>query len=445
MIINDSIIAEGITANVLARLLERHGEGIDRLKKLKEYYLGHHAILSREKATDGAANNRIVCNHAKYIVDMTLAYLIGTPVTYAAAQGHDIEPLKNAYFEQDIASVDADIVKNMSIYGRAYELVYAAEDSKPRSVYLSPENTFVCYGQTAVKRPLLGVYYYNEYDFSGRVTGVVCDVYDDSHIYHYRAKDASFNSLVLEGTEQHYFGAVPIIEYDNDPDRQGDFEQCITLMDAYNTLQSDRVNDKEQFVEAFLFLKDIEVDSEGAKKLKKEKILLGYSEADAEYLSKVMSESDVDVLRQTIKEDIHRFSMIPDISDEAFAGNLSGVAIKYKLLGFEQTVKNKERYISKSLKRRFELYNSYLVLLGKMKPVPLHRVDVIFTHNLPANELETAQMINYLEGICSNETLLDQLSFVTDAKEENEHAKQDRETEHIDKVKGTADIYEYNN
>ncbi|MBQ2664084.1 MAG: phage portal protein, partial [Clostridia bacterium] len=215
-----------------------------------------------------------------------------------------------------------------------------------------------------------------------------------------------------------YFGALPILEYRNNEERQGDFEQLIPLIDAYNILESDRVNDKEQFVDAFLFLTGIDLDSTQAKKLREEKILMGYEGASAEYLSKVMNENDVEVLKNALKTDIHRFSMIPDLSDRTFGSNLSGVAIKYKLMGFEQHVRNKERYFAKSLKKRFELYVNFLSLKGAMEYVPIHRVDVIFTRNMPVNELEISQMIKNLEGIATNETLLSQLSFVGDAREE---------------------------
>ena len=55
-----------------------------------------------------------------------------------------------------------------------------------------------------------------------------------------------------------------------------------------------------------------------------------------------------------------------------------------------------------------------------------HRVDIGFTYNLPANELEIAQMINYLKGLASDETLLERLPFITDAKEEVEIARREQ-------------------
>ena len=152
-----------------------------------------------------------------------------------------------------------------------------------------------------------------------------------------------------------------------------------------------------------------------------------------------MTESDIQVLSDNIKADIHKFSCVPDLSDESFGNNLSGVAIKYKLMGFEQQVRNKERYIARPLKERFKLYTNYLSLKGAMEWIPVHRVDIVFTRNLPVNNLEVAQMINNLNGMVTQETLLGQLDFVGDPKEEAELAKK----EQADKQRQAMDAMDY--
>lgn len=440
MVIDESIISGGITPEILAKLIEKHEGKRDRYNKLHDYYIGRHAIQIRNKSAKGAANNKIIANHAKYITDMIQSYLTGNAVTYSASEEYDIEPLKNAYLEQDAASLDSSLVKDMSIYGRAYELVYNNEQSQPRSVKLSPQNAFVCYAQSAEQKPLFGLYYYRKYDLDGYCTGTVCHVYTDTQVYTYKGGNDSWAHMSLDTTQQHYFGSVPIIEYRNNEECQGDFEQLISEIDAYNILMSDRVNDKEQFVDAFLFLINCDVDSEQAMKLREERILEGYDGAKAEYLSKVLNEADTKVLRDDLKDDIHRLSHVPDLSDESFGNNLSGVAIKYKLLGFEQHVKNKERNFTKSLRERFKLYNNFLALKNSMQTVPTHRVDIVFTYNLPANELEVAQMISYLQGLASNETLLDQLSFVGDAKEEAELAKKEQADKYRAQTRAVEDM-----
>nr|DAZ26019.1 MAG TPA: PORTAL PROTEIN [Caudoviricetes sp.] len=443
MIVDETSINKGIDVSILAKLIERHTSHLDRYIRLKKYYLGEHAIKQRQRTSDGVANNKVVCNHAKYITDMMQSYLVGNPVTYAPSEGYDIEELKNAYLEQDIASLDSELVKDMSIYGRAYELIYADEESRPKSVSINPEQAFVVYSNDCTHVPMFGVYYYKTYSISGYCTGAVCNVYDKDNSYTYESNTDNWNSMVLTAQMPHFFGNVPLIEYRNNREKQGDFEQVISLIDAYNILMSDRVNDKEQFVDAFLLLAGIEVDGDQARKLKAEKILLAPDGGKAEYLSKVLSESDIKVLRDNIKEDIHRFSMVPDLSDDSFGGNLSGVAIKYKLLGFEQVVKNKERYLAKSLKKRFEAYNKFLGIKGQMSEVPIHRVDIAFTRNLPVNNLEVAQMINHLCGTVTQETLLDQLDFVADPKEEANLARKEQQEKQKEHAKFTEDLLGY--
>ena len=426
MIIDSGQIENGISVGLLAKLIQKHEKEYERFNKLNDYYIGKHEILRRQKKSKGVANNKIVCNHAKYITDITTAYIVGNPISYAASEGFDIEEIKNAYIEQDIESLDSRIVKETSIYGRTYELIYATEESTPQSALINPRNAFVAYSNECTNKAILGVYYYKIYDIDGHITGIVCNVYTIDKIYKYKSDYDNWNSLTLIDEEEHYFGIVPLIEYKNDDERIGDYEQCISQIDAYNILQSDRVNDKEQFVDSFLFLRNIEIDSEQAKELKQERILMGEEDATAQYLSKVMSEQDIKVLRDDIKEDIHCFSMVPNLSDENFANNISGVAIKYKLISFEQHIKIKERFIVKSLKQRFKAYNNYLIAKGKMKLVPVHKIDIIFTHNLPVNNAEIAQMIRDLSDNVTQETLINQLDFVTDAEEEAKLAREQR-------------------
>lgn len=435
MIIDERVISRGITTEILAKLIRKHETTVLRFAKDYRYYAGEHDILNCIKDIKTAANNSVVCNHAKYIVDISKAYLVGVAVKYESSEGFEIEPVKNAYFEQGIEHIDSEIVKMMGIYGRGYELIYADAQSKPKSAYINPANAFVVYNDDCTRTPLFGVYYYRTFSIDGAVSGCVCNLYTENHITTYENDTDAWEGMHITFEDEHFFGGIPLIEYRNNEERQGDYEQLIPLIDAYNKLQSERVNDKEDFVNSFLFIKNLVLNTDDAKKLKQERILMGDGESDAKYLNKVMIEKDIKMLRDDLKEDIHRFSMVPDLSDEKFAGTQSGVAIRYKLLGFEQMIKNKEMWLAHGLKKRFQLYNKYLDTLGEMKIVPIHRIDVIFTHNLPVNNLENAQMISYLGNEVSAETKLAQLDFVSDPKEEAALAKAERLSGYEEKIK----------
>ena len=66
------------------------------------------------------------------------------------------------------------------------------------------------------------------------------------------------------GRERHFFGGVPMTEYWNNQRERGDFEGVKALIDAYDALQSDRVNDKQQFTDALMVIYGATVEEDEA-------------------------------------------------------------------------------------------------------------------------------------------------------------------------------------
>jgi len=418
----------------------------DRYKRLGYYYMGKHDIFDRQKENDGAKNNKVMINHAKYITDTNVGYLLGNPVDYQVGTDketgeplYDIDPILDAYKKQTINDLDTEIAKDVSIYGLQYEYVYANEEAEPKSCEIDNSNAVIVYDDTVEHNKLFGLIY-REVKEGEKFKYYDIIFVDKEKEIHYKSTD---KTLTKEGEEKpHAFGDVPLICYKNNPEFLGDFEPVISLIDAYNLLQSDRVNDKEQLVDAILCLYGMDFDSDQAEMLKTYRMLANIpADAKAEYLIKTLQEGDVDILRQTLEKDIHKISMTPNMSDENFVGNSSGVAIRYKLLAFEQNIKNKERYMEKGLMERFKLYNNFLTKMSKMQEVPIEEVDAVFKRNLPSNDFEISQMINNLSDYLSAETLISQLSFVKDASEEVELKK----TEDENKPKDPYDLAFTNN
>lgn len=409
-----------ITNKVLNDVIAYNEKYKSRYEMLENYYLGKQAICDREKE-DRLKNNKVMVNHAKYITDTNIAYLLGNPVDYQVNKSrngkplYDIQPILNAYKSQTINDLDSEIAKDISIFGKQYEYVYANENAEPRSCEVDNKNTIIVYDDTVEHNKLFGINYRAIYD--GDTFKYYEIIYADKNVK--RTYKSYSKSLRQEGKEEpHAFGDVPFIEYKNNPEFLGDFEPVISLIDAYNLLQSDRVNDKEQLVDAILCMYGMDFDDHQAEMLKESRMLADIpSDGRVEYLVKTLQENDVDILRQNIENDIHKISMVPNMSDENFANNSSGVAIRYKLLSFEQNIKNKERYMERGLMERFKLYNNFLVTKSKMQEVPIEEVDAVFKRNLPSNDLEISQMINNLSDLVDAETLISQLSFIKDASE----------------------------
>lgn len=407
-----------ITAELIKKVIDFNEKRRARFDQLDQYYLGQQLILSREKP-DTLFNNKVMVNHAKYIVDTTTGYLLGNPVDYQVNDNINIEPLLDAYKAQTMENTDFELAKGCGIFGMNYEYVYANEESEPCSVTLDVRNTIIVYDDSMVHNKLFGVTYRPVFKDAKdqRPDAYEIVVATDKELIHYRM---DFNGTSLDETdrEPHFFGKVPIVEYKNNSEMLGDFEPVLSLIDAYNLIQSDRVNDREQLVDAILCFYGMDFDDEQMSELKLKRALSGIpTDGKVEFLTKAINEGDVDVLRKTIEADIHKISMVPNMSDANFVGNASGVAIRYKLLAFEQTVKNKERFFEKALMERFELYSHYLSVKSKMAEVKKEDVDAVFKRNLPSNDFETSQMIANLRGIVDDELLVAQLSFVDDASD----------------------------
>ena len=210
----------------------------------------------------------------------------------------------------------------------------------------------------------------------------------------------------------------------------------MNLIDAYNILQSDRINDRKTLVEAILVGYGVDLDEEQVKDLKENRMITGVpTDGKIEYLIKTLNEADTEVLRKSIENDIHKISYTPNMSDNEFAGNLSGVAIGYKLFNFEQHIKDKESYFERGLMQRLKLYYNYLKTLSKIRANDsldiVTETDAVFNRALPKNDLETSQMISNLKsaGVVSDQTLVGQLSFVKNPAEEVETAKLEKAEE----------------
>lgn len=423
-----AILKSGLSGRLLQGCLNEHLRGTERLNRLRDAYLLRAPITRRERA-EGLPNHRVAHAYARYIVTIASSYLVGAAVSYQG-EGQGAEALRRAYEKANAAGVDMELARQAALYGKGVEAVYADERACPRSAALDPRCAFVVYADDVSAEPLFGVHFHPVTDENGASRGYEAVVCTASERLTYRAAD--FANL-LRGQpvarEPHYFGRVPLVEYWNNEEETGDVESVLSLIDAYDVLESCRVDDQEQLVDALLIVYGarLETDERGrtpAQQLRQDKLLyLPDRDAGAQYLVKSAG-AGAEELRAALERDIHKFSMIPDLSDAQFAGNVSGVAMKYKLLGLEQLTRVKERWFREGLRERMRLYGHFLSVKGG-RPLDESGLRITFTRSLPENALETAQMIRTLEGMVPNNVLLSQLPFLDGAQPQKPQEQQE--------------------
>lgn len=424
---------EKLTTERICEYIKLHRTALnERYEKLESYYKGEHDILNRRpKRRDDPCNN-VVCNYAKYITDIGSGFLIGEPVSYQSEE-NDLSDLLEWFKSAEVDVQDNDNAEDQSIYGVAYELVYMSSDNSPtpRTASIHPSQAFVIYNNTVELNPVAGVYYHETRDTATQqINGYDAEISTDKQYirFHLTADYALDGEVATEGNP---FGMVTLIEIYNNRFLQGDFEQLISLIDGYNKQQSNRIDDKENFVNSLMVLKgqtlgyNQEEKAETYQDIKDNGVIELTEGSDLSFLTRQSDQQGDQLLTESIAKDIHKFSYIPDLTDEHFAANVSGVAMQFKLWGLLQLMKKKERYIKEGLRYRIKLFSAILAIKGK-KPVDVENVTITITRNLPKNLVELAQVIGNLSGICSNETLVAQLPFVEDPEKEVEKAAEEK-------------------
>lgn len=388
----------------------------DRYKQLRDYYIGDQPILYRDMESDVAKNNKLVNNFCSYIAEIGADFLMGNPVDYQAPEGMNIDDIITRYTTQGMSDIDSDIALDAEIYGIAYDLTFSNEDSQAETVQIDTRNTIMVYDDSVKHNELFALTCADEQNPNDKqkIIGHVT-IYTASEIIDGRLNSDDWKE---ESRRPHMFGEVPVSVYRNNKNSIGSFEPVLSLVDAYNILQSDRVNESEQLADAILMLKNFTLDEKNLETLKENRLLSAVpADGDAKYVTKPLNETDSDILKNSIADDIHKFSKTPNLSDQNFVGNSSGVALSYKLLAFEETTKTRERHMEKGLKKRLRLYWHFQNTLKNLPVTPeISEVDVIFNRALPKNDYETSQMINNLNGIVKPEILVKQLSFVDNAE-----------------------------
>lgn len=398
-----------------------------RIDKLQKYYQNENLAIKAVEKDSSVPNNKIMHPFAKYITDTQTSYFMGKPVAYSAEADADqrmFDKIIKIFEYNDEQSENYLIAKDMSICGRGYELLYYDEDGMQRFCRVDPID-MVLVRETSIENNIVAAirtYKYVLYD--GDVVQYV-EVYDKDTVRYYEKPDGGEMRLVDQVT--HYWQDVPVVVYENNEESMGDFEAVLSLIDAYDKTQSNTANDMEQFTDAYLVLVGmLGTQPEDIERMKRDKIILLDQDSLASWLIKNVNDAWVENYKNRLQNDIHKFSNTPDMSDENFGNNSSGVSLRYKLLGMENVRATKERYFKKGLQKRIELLmNSINLKSSNFADVP--DIKMTFNNVLPQNLLESAQIVQILSQYVSEETLLSILPIVEDPSAEIEKKQKEDE------------------
>lgn len=308
---NEKRISSDNVIKVLNAALSYHNHNRGRINYLERYYRGDQPILRRVKAVRPEINNKIVENFTFDAVGFHTSQDFGEPIKYvsADADGEDlsdeINKLNRFMKLENKGYWDIELGYWQNICGTAYRFILPdpsanmEDDECPFSLdVLDPRDAFVVYSSRIGKKPIMGVRRYKDEDN--------IEAYD----CYTRTQQYTIKSGKITETIINPIGRIPIIEYPKNSRRIGMIELTITITNAINMMQSNRLDGIEQFVQAFMKFVNCEIDRDkflemcqlGAIKIKGEPGL----PADVEMVSSQLDQGQT----QISKEDLYKSFLI---------------------------------------------------------------------------------------------------------------------------------------
>lgn len=327
-VLDDSNIVEAISD--CSAVHEQNESAIDRLYA---YYCGEQDIEQRTKEVRPEIMNIITENRAYEIVTFKKGYQMGdagAPTQYTAVNPDASERVVRLNELMEYASkdtYDSDIFEWDLIAGTAYGIALGVDDADDgdnpfKIAALDPRRTFVIYGTDLFRTPLAGVY--RTVDVEGNT------------IYTAYTKDSIYkivDDTIIE-REVNPLGVIPIVEYPANNARLGAFETVMSLLDAINDLDSNRMDSVEQFVQSLLVLYNAELeDGVTANQIREAGMILlrsvNENKADVKVISEVLNQSETQTLKNDLYDAVLTICSMPNRNGGTSTSD-TGLAVVYR-------------------------------------------------------------------------------------------------------------------
>lgn len=459
------------SATLLDKLVEYHlKKEVPKYRKFQKLYEGKHKIATRTQKDENKPNNKISNDYFGQVIDNTLGYFLGNPVilnytepkkeqikTTEADVGIDLSGMEDTAVQDNLDKIlidnDKDDLfmewgKEAMIKGLSHILIYQNEESKTKLMKLSPDDVILVYKNSSTKEVEYAIRLYVIDTEDNNTTTRYAEVYSAEKIEIFiqtetatgkAGRGRNITGFTFIDEKPHIFGKLPIVTFYNNEEAMSDLEKIESLVNDYDKVLSDVSNEFEAYRNAYLLIKNMTMGNDSIQKLKDEGIVEVTDNGDMKFVTKAVQTEAIENHLDRLEKNIYKFSQVPDLSDENFAGNLSGVAIRFKLFGLETKCIIKERKMEKAIRNLFRVLSAPIgVITSKLADVIDLKVE--FTRNVPNNITEIVDTVTKLDGKVDKETLLALLPFIDNPKEVLEKLQND-----VEKEKKNTDPYSQQN
>jgi len=433
----DRAKVDNLTSQDIDVLINAHNSLLGFYEAMERFYSGEFDIFRKKPKPVGKPDHRIGVNLSRYIVDTSSSYFNGKPARFSSnsKDGNDGVKLINQFRHDNLEDdLDAEISKYTAIYGNCYKYIYMSDDDEPvpQVAVVKPTDCFIVYSDDVKREPLLAVIY-NHIDDNSITADIFTAGSNTKKIYKSSKNNGKTTTSTLTDPENpekidNAFKPLPLIEFMENSERQGRIEVVATLINAYNEVLSDKVNDVSYFADAYLKLIGIDLkDSEVKSNMRDKRVLwsaVGSStdnQIDIGFLTKPEADATQENTLGRIEKLIYKTAMVFNSDDSSFSGNVTGEALKLKLRDMNGLA------TSKASKFKASYLNEYKALYPDKDY--WKSLEYTPTFDEPHNLESEAKVMQLVHGIVSPRTELGLFSPITNIEQELKQIKEVRDDE----------------
>lgn len=404
----DYVNSENIR-DVLEKALQIHNLNRVKIDYLWNYYKGKQPVYERIKEIREEINNKVCENRAFEIVSWKDGYFLEEPIQYVATGVDDnldaLNTLNDWMRDADKETADLELVNWLHICGVAYRITNSTKKERepkeaPFYTYsLDPRDTFVVYSSRIVGNPPIMCCKYTVTE-DGEA---IYSCYTPTMYYELTGNGEIANAeLNITKSEPNMLKALPIVEYIANPARLGVFETVLSLLDAINEVDSDRVDAVDQFVQSIMLFHNVDVDEETLRKVK-ELGALAYADindnrkGEVKYITAELNQSQTQTLIDHMYQAVLQIVGMPSQGDgnSSDSSNNGAVTMKNGWQSAETRAKAMGRLFKKSEKQFLKLV---MTIADDMEPLDLSlsQIDVYFPRRNYDNIATKANVLSTL-------------------------------------------------
>ncbi len=368
------------------------------------------------------SNLKVRTNFIKKFIKEEVAYLVSNKITYTSKSDNkdelDFLEKKTAHWDKNHEKM---LLRDLLSFGSVYELYYSTEKNEElmfNAKIISPRDGYLLADDFGNAEMFLR-FFKKKFD-----TKTYIDIYTKDFVYH---TDEGLSDELSNPTPN-IFGEVPVRVGTVSQYKEQDtlFNELKDLQDAFETNLSDIVNEISDYRLAYLIftgcqLDTVNKDDDGKTQLDylKEKGAMAVDSKDAhvDFLTKNINDTFVQNTLNTLKKNMYEISNHID-TNEKLQSNLSGSAIRNRLIGLEQRVKDSEGCMKNIIQGRIYFLFKFFNKAEKVN-YDYRDISAKFTLNIPQDDVSIAQIISQIpEGVLSKQTARTLFSFMYNSDRE---------------------------